>query len=595
MSAAVPETFLEARGLTRRFGDFTAVDDVSFDVPRGRSSASSGPTARASRRRSACSRACSSRRSGSAVGFGGLDVARDTEQWKTAPRLHEPEVLALPRPDGRGEPALLRLDLRPRARAAGGADRGRSPRASASRRCGPIMTETLSTGLRQRVALAAALLHEPELLFLDEPTGGVDPRGRRLFWDLIYELAAERGMTVLVTTHYMDEAEQCDRLAFILDGALIAEGTPHELKDGPRGSDLRGRARRRSVRRARPHPGGGASLEDAYLFGVRLRVGRPPRARGGGACASSRRLGEPRDGGAVARGRLRLARARGVAAKAGWRVKRLLALTWKEFLQLKRDRITLRMIVIVPIMQTLIFGYAINYDVKHLKTVVLDEAKSVESRDLVAKMTATEYFQVVGHVSSLEELRRRDRLRPRLRRARHRPRLRQGHSPRQAGAGVPDRQRLRHDDVDPGHVDRVRHRQRAVDPRPGATRRLGLAAAADRPARAPLVQPGPEDGDLHHPRPDRDHPDLHAHPVHGHGDRARARARHARAAPGHAGHARRDHPRQDPAVHADRLRAAHDDGPADALPLRHPDPGIGASSSTWSASSSSPRCSGSAC
>ena len=80
------------------------------------------------------------------------------------------------------------------------------------------------------MALAAALLHEPELLFLDEPTGASIRSGRRMFWDLIYELAADRGMTVLVTTHYMDEAEQCDRLAFILEGDLIADGSPLELK-----------------------------------------------------------------------------------------------------------------------------------------------------------------------------------------------------------------------------------------------------------------------------------------------------------------------------------------------------------------------------
>jgi ABC-2 type transport system permease protein len=83
---------------------------------------------------------------------------------------------------------------------------------------------------------------------------------------------------------------------------------------------------------------------------------------------------------------------------------RLLALTWKEFLQLKRDRMTLRMIVMVPLLQTLIFGYAINYDVKHLKTVVLDESRSFESRELVAKMTATEYFDVVKHVETMKEM-----------------------------------------------------------------------------------------------------------------------------------------------------------------------------------------------
>ncbi len=87
-------------------------------------------------------------------------------------------------------------------------------------------------------------------------------------------------------------------------------------------------------------------------------------------------------------------------------MRRLLALTWKEFLQLRRDKLTLRLIVMVPLMQTLIFGYAINYDVKHLRTVVLDEDRSAESRELVAKMTATEYFDVVGSVTSLDDLRR---------------------------------------------------------------------------------------------------------------------------------------------------------------------------------------------
>ena len=85
-------------------------------------------------------------------------------------------------------------------------------------------------------------------------------------------------------------------------------------------------------------------------------------------------------------------------------MRRLLALTWKEFMQLKRDRLTLRMIIFIPMMQTLVFGYAINYDVKHLRTVVLDESRSYHSRELVARLTASEYFDVVGRVDSFDEL-----------------------------------------------------------------------------------------------------------------------------------------------------------------------------------------------
>jgi ABC-2 type transport system ATP-binding protein len=91
------------------------------------------------------------------------------------------------------------------------------------------LTNTLAGGWKQRLALGCAILHEPSILFLDEPTSGVDPLSRRRFWSLIYEMAG-RGITIFVTTHYMDEAEYCDRLALIYRGKVIALGTPAELK-----------------------------------------------------------------------------------------------------------------------------------------------------------------------------------------------------------------------------------------------------------------------------------------------------------------------------------------------------------------------------
>ena len=150
---------------------------------------------------------------------------------------------------------------------------------------------------------------------------------------------------------------------------------------------------------------------------------------------------------------------------------RLLALTWKEFLQLKRDRMTLRMIVMVPIMQTLIFGYAINYDVKHLKTVVLDESRSYESRELVAKMTAHRLLPARGpRRFAGRDADARSTPRARIGGAGDRPRLRQGPASRRARPGLPDRERLRHDHVVAGHVDHVR----------ASPRRLSIRTLAQR-------------------------------------------------------------------------------------------------------------------
>jgi ABC-2 type transport system ATP-binding protein len=97
-------------------------------------------------------------------------------------------------------------------------------------------SDELPLGFKQRLALATALLHEPEILFLDEPTSGVDPLARREFWDRINRLA-ESGVTVLVTTHFLDEAEYCDRVGILYRGHLIALGLPDELKDAYRGPE----------------------------------------------------------------------------------------------------------------------------------------------------------------------------------------------------------------------------------------------------------------------------------------------------------------------------------------------------------------------
>jgi ABC-2 type transport system ATP-binding protein len=225
--AASAETVVEVHDLEKRFGTFRAVAGVSFSVRRGEIFGFLGPNGagKSTTIRMLCGLIAPTSGRGQVAGF---DIVRDTERIKSRigymsqkfslyDELTVEEnidfysgIYRLPREKkaARKDWVLTMAGLRDH----------RSAR-----------TANLSGGWKQRLALGCAVLHEPPILFLDEPTSGVDPNSRRQFWDLIYELSGQ-GVTVFVTTHYMEESEYCDRLGIIYRGELIALGTPRALK-----------------------------------------------------------------------------------------------------------------------------------------------------------------------------------------------------------------------------------------------------------------------------------------------------------------------------------------------------------------------------
>jgi len=222
-----PPSAIAVRDLTRRFGDFVAVDRVSFDVRQGEIFGFLG--ANGAGKSTTIRMLCGLLRptAGSAT-VGGVDVEADPEGVKH--RIgYMSQKFSL----------YERLTVKENIEFFGGLYGLDRPRREARRRYviemagleGREQTRArdLAGGYRQRLALGCAILHEPRILFLDEPTGGVDPLSRRQFWRLIDGLS-DSGVTILVTTHYLDEAEHCERLAIIHAGRLAAIGTTRELK-----------------------------------------------------------------------------------------------------------------------------------------------------------------------------------------------------------------------------------------------------------------------------------------------------------------------------------------------------------------------------
>lgn len=223
----LPGDAIVAHELTKRFGDFTAVAGVSFEVARGQIFGFLGPNGAGKTTTIRMLLGVLAPSAGHATVLG-YDVARQAHLLRQHIGYMSQKFSLY-----NDLTVVENLDFYAGVYGVRGAQLARR-KAEILQMAGlhgrqREITRHLSGGWKQRLALGAALLHEPAMLFLDEPTAGVDPLSRRSFWDLLYDLAAA-GTTILVTTHYMDEAENCQQLAFIQQGRLTALGTPQTIK-----------------------------------------------------------------------------------------------------------------------------------------------------------------------------------------------------------------------------------------------------------------------------------------------------------------------------------------------------------------------------
>lgn len=219
---------VRVEGLTRRFGSFTAVDNINLKIKKGEVFGFLGPNG--SGKSTTIKMLCGLLLPSSGKGFvGGYDIMKESEKIKKniaymSQKFSLYDDLTVEENIDFFSGIYSVLNSKKKERKEWALEMaGLKDRRDA-------ITKTLPGGFKQRLALGCAILHEPPIIFLDEPTSGVDPISRRNFWNLIYEMS-KGGITIFVTTHYMDEADYCNRLSLIYRGKIIAEGTPREMKE----------------------------------------------------------------------------------------------------------------------------------------------------------------------------------------------------------------------------------------------------------------------------------------------------------------------------------------------------------------------------
>lgn len=352
---------IEAEGLTQRFGDFTAVDKVSFTISKGEIFGFLGSNG--------CGKTTTMKMltgllpptEGSSRLFGATIDANNLETRKQVGYMSQSFSLY-------GELTTAQnLDLHARL--------FHLPPETIDERIGALTDRfglrayldmpaaNLPLGIRQRLSLAVAVVHEPKLLILDEPTSGVDPIARDQFWALLVELSREQGVTIFISTHFMNEAERCDRISLMHAGQVLASDTPDALKKLKSAS----------------------TLEDAFIAFLEDVLGKnaPPELQVAAQSADTAQHFAP------------------------FSLKRLLGYAYREALELRRDTIRLAFALLGSVLLMTVLGYGVSMDVEDLRFAVMDQDQSPESRAYIDNIAGSRYFLQQKPIADSVELERR--------------------------------------------------------------------------------------------------------------------------------------------------------------------------------------------
>jgi ribosome-dependent ATPase len=367
------EVVIDAKGLTRRFGSFTAVDHVTLSIERGEifgflgSNGSGKSTTMKMLTGLLPPTEGTATLFGQSVEAGSMEVRKNlgymTQAFSLYGELTVRENLVL----------SARLYHIPPDKANARIDElverfGLGPHMDA-------LADSLPMGLRQRLSLAVAVLHEPQILILDEPTSGVDPVARDSFWELLIDLSRNQGVTIFVTTHFMNEGMRCDRISLMNSGKVLASNAPQKLIEER----------------------GAANLEDAFIAymeeGIAADAAEAAKAKGAAEPAAKATSARPSAAPKPSTGTL-----------IPLPLRRMWAYSHNETVQIQRDPVRLAFAFIGSALLMLIFGFGITTDVKHIRYAVFDRDQTAESRAYVEQYRGSpEYFKTTPPIYSDDE------------------------------------------------------------------------------------------------------------------------------------------------------------------------------------------------